>query len=193
MDAAFSFATYVIKQQGLAIAGKYVVHTPQDAPVLWVKYKTSWRAPHVRHLIFSDSKRSVEALTVMEAEHPEFDDFYEVTDKGEGVMVGGFAADWDSFLTDAWAITDARGDVIATVREGTTRGIAHELTGGAVSQNLTIRAGDQPLAELRQKGKWKGHDLHIDFTPDVGGALDRRLGLAVAIAIAAHQGATENA
>jgi hypothetical protein len=194
MNAAFSYSHYVIKPQGLSIGGKYRLYDPQNEAVLYIEYKVQWKAPYVTYHAYADDKRQQEVLTIREGKHADFVDYYEVIDVAGGEKVGGIGVDWKNFFEDAWGITDAHDTVIGRVREKSTgRAILHDLTEGALPQILNVTVGDQPVAELRQKSVLIGHHLLVDFSMDGSGRLDRRLGLAVAIVVAAHQGATDPA
>jgi hypothetical protein len=192
MNPAFSFSNYTIKPQGLSIGGKYRALDPHNEPALHIEHKTRWSAPFNTYHIYADDKKTQEVLHIAEAEHEEFPDFYEVTDPASGEKVGGVGTDWKNWFEDAWGITDAQGNVIGRVREKSTgRAILHEMTEGVIPQVIYILMDDQPVAELRQKSVMIGHHLLVDFSPDTASRLDRRLGLATAIIVAAHQAATD--
>jgi hypothetical protein len=194
MNLAFMFNNYTIKPQGLSIGGKFCAFDPQNKPVLYIEHKVKWKAPFSTYHVYADSRKQQEVLTIQEGEHADFPDFYDVIDVAEGLKVGGLGVDWKNFFEDAWGITTAQGAVIGRVRETSTgRGILHELSDGAIPQNLKIMVGDQLVAGLRQKPVLMGHHLLVDFTMDTAGSLDRRLGLATAIVVAVHQADTGSA
>jgi hypothetical protein len=193
MHQAFSFNNYTIKPQGLSIGGKYRAHDPHNEPVLYIEHKTKWKAPFSTYHVYADDKKTQEVLHIADGEHADFPDFYVVTDPASGEKVGGIGVDWKNWFEDAWGITDAQGTIIGRVREKSTgRAILHELTEGFIPQIIHILMGDQAVAELRQKSVLIGHHLLVDFSADTAGRLDRRLGLATAIIVAAHQSATDS-
>ncbi|MBI4731353.1 MAG: hypothetical protein HY781_04375 [Chloroflexi bacterium] len=193
MNPAFAFSNYVIKTQGLSIGGKYCAYDPQNKPALYIEHKTRWKAPYNTYHVYADEKRKQEILLIQDGEHADFPDYYDVIDVASGEKVGGVGVDWKHFFEDAWGIVNAQGMVIGRVREKSTgRAILHGLTEGVVPQIINITVGDQPVAELRQKSVMIGHHLLVDFSMDASGSLDRRLGLAAAIVVAAHQGGTDS-
>ena len=194
MDPAFSLSNYVIKPQGLSLGGKYCVYGPQNEPVLYVEFKTKWKAPYQTYHVYSDEKKQHEVLQIQDRENTGFVNYFDVTDIITGGKVGGVSADWSKFFEDAWCILNAEDAVIGRVRESSAgRAILHELTNGALPQTMKIMMGDQQVAELKQKSVMMGHHLLVDFSMDTTGSLDRRLGLAAAFIIAVHQTTTESA
>jgi hypothetical protein len=193
VDTVFTHNNYIIKPQGLSIGGKFRVYDPQNTPVLFVEHKTKWSKPVTTYHVYADEKKQRELLLIQDADHPTLDEFCAVTDAVSGEKIGGINTDWDKWFEDSWSIYDAQGAVVGVLRETSTgRAILHDLTDGALPQNIQIMAGDQPLAELRQKSVLMGHHLLADFSMDVGSRLDRRLGLAAAIVVAVHQASTES-
>jgi hypothetical protein len=191
MHQAFSYNQYVIKPHGLSIAGKLRIFNPQDQPVVFIEHKTRWSKPFSVFHAYADEKKKQELLLIQNGEHASYSDYFTVTDPASAEPVGGFGVDWKMFFEDAWGIVDAQGAIIGQVSERSTgRAILHELTEGVIPQVLDITIGGQPVAELRQKAVMLGHHLLVDFSPDAAGRLDRRLGLAIAILIAAHQAET---
>jgi hypothetical protein len=188
MHTALLHNNYVIKPQGLSIAGKFRAYDPHNEAVLFSDQKTRWSAPFSTIRVCTDDKRKQELLLIQDSKHHENAYFYDVTDSVSGEQVGVVGVDWTNFFEDAWQIMDAQGTVIGHVREtGTGRAILHGLTDGLVTQNLNIIVGETVVAELRQKNAMIGHVLRVDFNMD-GGKLDRRLGLAIAFIVAGHQG-----
>jgi hypothetical protein len=193
MNPAFMFSNYVIKPQGLSIGGKYRAYNPKNEPVLYIEQKTKWKKPFITYHVYADEKKNQEILTIQDGEFEGFGNYFEVIDAVGGEKVGGINSDWKNWFEDAWCILNAQGAVIGLLREKSTgRAILHELTEGALPQIIYIVMDDQPMAELRQKSVLVGHHLLVDFSMDASGKLDRRLGLAAAIIVAAHQGATDS-
>jgi hypothetical protein len=191
MHPAFSYDHYVIKPHGLSIAGKLRLFDPQDQPVLFIEHKTRWSKPFSVFHAYTDEKKKQEVLLIQDGEHASYSDYFTVTDLASAEPVGGISVDWKKFFEDAWGIVDASGTVIGQVSERSTgRAILHELTEGVVPQVLDVTVGGQPVAELKQKNVILGHHLLVDFSSDTAGRLDHRLGLAIAILIAAHQAET---
>ena len=193
MNPAFSYSSYVIKPQGLAIGGKYCAYNPQNQPAFYIEHKSSWKTLSSTYTICADAKRQEPLLLIRAGQHEHFGEYYEVIDAASNTKVGGIGVDWKNFFKDAWGLTDAQGTVVAQVREKSTRrAILHELTDGVVPQVIDILVAGESVAVLRQKPVFIGHHLLVDFSMDFADALDRRLALATAAVVAAHQGATDS-
>ncbi len=187
MHTAFSFRNYALKPQGLSIAGKFRLFNPQNEAVLFIERKTKWSKPFKTFHVYADDKKKQEVLQLQDSDHPDYGEFYSVQDAAGGETLGGIAVDWNGFFEDSWAILDARGAVLAQVREKSTgRAILHEMTEGVLPKILYITVNDQPVAELRQKSVLVGHHMLVDLGLTATASLDPRLSLATAIIVAAH-------
>jgi uncharacterized protein YxjI len=193
MNAAFSFTNYVIKKKHLAFGDKYFVYDPRKQPVLYAEHKTRWKGLQTTYSVYTDAGKMQPVLTIQDAKHDDYPNYFEVVETATGEKIGGIGGDWSNWFEDSWAVTDARGATVATVRETSTkRAILHELTDGLVAQVIEILVGDRPVASLRQKKAFIGHRLLVDFSMDTAGAFDRRLGMAIAIVVACHQSQTDS-
>jgi uncharacterized protein YxjI len=191
MDAAFSLTGYVLKQKGLSIGGKYLIHGQQDGELLfYIEEKTKWLPPSTTIHVYTDEKKSREVLTLTDAqaEGTELD----IIDTESGRKIGRIGESVDSlaeFVKDAWNIEDADGRPIGKLFEKSTGQAAlRELVSKDLPQRLDITVGETLVGELRQQVKLVGYTLEIDFSMDTMHSLDRRLGLAAAIQAAIHHG-----
>jgi hypothetical protein len=192
VNTIFSQTNYVLKQQGLAIGGKYCLYDQNEKPLLYIEEKIKWLPPSTTVHMYVDEKKTQEVLTMKDgADSTDMD----VIDTASGQKVGGISTSADTlteFVVDAWAITDVDDKPIAKVAEiSAGQSVLRELTGNELPQKLDIKVGETIVAELRQKVKMIGYELNIDFSMDVLHLLDRRLGIAVAIHAALHQGKEE--
>jgi hypothetical protein len=189
MNIVFSQTNYVIKQQGLAISGKYCLYDPNNNPLLYVEEKIKWIPPSTTIHAYADEKKKQEILTIKD--RPESIDM-DVIDAESAQKIGGIgttADDLSEIIKDAWAITDADDKPIGKVAEiSTGQSLLREATGNELPQKLDIKVGETVVAELRQKVKMIGYELNIDFSMDINHLLDRRLGIAAAIHVALHHG-----
>jgi len=189
MNIIFLQTSYVLKQQGLAISGKYCLYDQNEEPLLYIEEKVKWFPPSTTVHAYADEKKTREVLTMKD--NPEDTDM-NVIDAESGQKIGGLDTsvdDLDEFIKDAWIITDADDKPISKMAEiSTGQSVLRELSGNELPQKLDIKVGETVVAELRQKVKMIGYELNIDFSMDVLHLLDRRLGIAAAIHIALHHG-----
>lgn len=190
MNIVFSQTNYVLKQQGLAISGKYCLYDQNDNPLLYIEEKVKWIPPSTTVHVYTDEKKTKEILTLKDSlsEYVEMD----VIDAESGKKIGGIgitADDLSEFIKDAWSITDADDKPIGKLAEKSTgQSVLRELMDNELPQQLDIKVGETLVAELRQKVKMIGYELMIDFSMDIVHILDRRLGIAAAIHTALHNG-----
>jgi hypothetical protein len=189
MNIVFSQTNYVIKQQGLAISGKYCLYDQNNNPLLYIEEKVKWIPTSTTVHVYADDKKTQEILTMKD--RPENTDM-DVIDAESGQKIGGINPTVDNlseFIKDAWAITDADDKPLGKVAEiSTGQSFLREVTGNELPQKLDIKVGETVVAELRQKVKMIGYELNVDFSMDINHILNRRLGIAAAIHVALHHG-----
>jgi hypothetical protein len=66
------------------------------------------------------------------------------------------------------------------------------LLGSWLPQNYDMTFGETRVADLKQEFNLFRYELNLDFTMDVGHLLDRRLGIAAGILLAAVEGKQSN-
>jgi hypothetical protein len=95
-----------------------------------------------------------------------------------------------SILRDEWEVLDANDHVIGKLFEDSV-GLAllrRLLLGSLLPQNYDMTVGDSRVADLKQRFNFFRYELDLDFSMDAGRLLDRRLGLAAGILLAAVEG-----
>lgn len=194
MHSVFSLTSYVLKRQGLSIAGKYRIFSPDnDTPLLFIEEQTKWIPLMTIIHVHADEKKKQELLKLQTSkiDHVEMD----VLDAESGQKIGGIGTavdDLSEIIKDAWTITDADDRPIGRVSEKSTgQAVLRAALDHALPHNLDITVGEALAGELRQRSKMIGYELAIDFSMDTSHLLDRRLGLAAAIFVARHQGIEE--
>jgi hypothetical protein len=189
MNSVFSHTKYVIKQQGLAIGGKYGLYDESGDPLLYVEEKVKWIPPSTTVHMYADEKKTREILTMKD--RPENSDM-DVIDAESGQKIGGIITSADNLtevVMDAWEITDADDKLIGKVTEiSLGQSMLRDLADNELPQKLDIKIGEAVVGELRQKVKMIGYELNVDFSMDTSNLLDRRLGIAAAIHAALHHG-----
>ncbi len=68
MNNVFSQTKYSLKQQGLAIGGKYCLYDESGNPLLYVEEKVKWIPPSTTVHMYADEKKVREIL--MMKDHP---------------------------------------------------------------------------------------------------------------------------
>lgn len=191
MSIIFSQPTYILKRQGLALAGKYQLFGEQDdTPLLYIEEKSKWLAGQktIHAYADADKAREIIRLQTSESEDAEMD----IIDAQSETLIGRIGLSVDDLaeiIKDAWEIIGADGKRIAKIFEKNIgQSVLREMMGNDLPQKIDITVGKTLAGELRQKVKMFSYELGIDFSMDSARLLDRRLGLAAALYVAYHQG-----
>ena len=120
----------------------------------------------------------------------DFSAAYDVVDTALGQKVGALRRKgWASMLRDEWEVLDAGDNVIGKMVED-SMGLAllRRFLSNLIPQNYDILFGADRVADLKQNFNPFTYELNIDFSMDTTQRLDRRLGLAAGILLAAVEG-----
>jgi uncharacterized protein YxjI len=188
MNPAFSFNQYLLKRQVFALTGKFRFFDPSGNLVLFSEQKMFKLREDIR--VYSDESKTQEVLMIKARQIVDFSAAYDVVDSSTGQKVGalrrkGFA----SLLRDEWDILDVGDNVVGKLFED-SMGLAlvRRFLSGLVPQNYDITLGANRVADLKQNFNPFSYQLNVDFSMDVNKLLDRRLGLAAGILLAAVEG-----
>lgn len=189
MDAVFSGTTYVLRRQGLALAGKYRVLDPTGEVLMYVEEKAKWFPPSRAVHIYTDEPKLREVITLTDATSGEAE--MDVVDAVSGDVLGGLSATVDNaaeIVADGWEIVAADGTRIAKIAEaGAARTALRQAFSADVPQAFDITVGEDLVGTLRQKLKAVAYELEIDLSADVKRTFDPRLAIASAVWVAMHQ------
>ena len=117
---------------------------------------------------------------------------YDVFDSLTGEKIGALKRKGlKSLLRDEWEIRDAYDRPIGLIVDprfvlSVARRFIPYMT--LIPQSFVGTIGDAPVFTFRQLFNPLVHKIALDFTPDAGGRLDRRLGLAAGVLLCAIEG-----
>jgi hypothetical protein len=188
MNAAFQYNQYVLKRQVFALAGKFRFFAPDGKLLLFSEQKMFKLREDIR--VYSDESKAQEVLMVKARQIVDFSAAYDVVDSATGQKVGALRRKGlASILRDEWEVLDA-GDVVIGKLMEDSMGLAllRRFLSNLVPQNYDILFGTDRVADLKQNFNPFTYSLNIDFSMDTGQRLDRRLGLAAGILLAAVEG-----
>lgn len=118
---------------------------------------------------------------------------YDVFDSASGQKVGALRRrGLKSMIQDEWAIFDAQDSEVGAMKEESTalalirRFI--EMAAYFLPQTYLITFRNNPAAIFKQNRNPFVSKIYMDFSPDVSGVLDRRLGIAAAVLLCAIEG-----
>ncbi len=188
MNSAFQHNQYLLKRQVFALAGKFRVFDPSGQLVLFSEQKMFKLREDIR--VYSDESKTQEVLTIKARQIMDFSAAYDVVDSSTGQKVGALRRKGlASILRDEWEILDVSDNIVGKLFED-SMGLAlvRRFLSGLVPQNYDITLGTNRVADLKQAFNPFSYQLNLDFSMDVNKLLDRRLGLAAGILLAAVEG-----
>jgi hypothetical protein len=187
MHSAFQYDRYLLKRQVLALTGKFRFYNPGGVLVMFSEQKMFKLKEDIR--VFADETKTQELLQIQARQIVDFSAAYDVIDSTTGDKVGvlrrkGFR----SLLRDEWEVLDAGDQPLGILFEDSL-GLAllrRFLLGTFLPQNYDLTIEGQRVADLRQRFNLFRYEL--DLSMDMAQQLDRRLGLAAGILLAAIEG-----
>ena len=189
MNPIFSHNQYLLKRQVFALAGKFRFYDPMGNLVMFSEQKMfRWRED-IR--VYSDESKTQEVLMIKARQIIDFSVAFDVVDSATQQKVGVLRRKGlKSILRDEWEVLDAGDNVIGMLFED-SMGLAllrRLLAGSLLPQNYDITLGTDRVADLKQRFNIFSYQLDLDFSMDINHKLDRRVGIAAGILLAAIEG-----
>jgi hypothetical protein len=188
MHPAFQHNQYQLKRQVFALAGKFRVYEPNGGLVLFSQQKMFKLREDIR--VYSDENKTQEVLMIKARQIMDFSAAFDVVDSTTGQKVGALRRKGlASLLRDEWDILDVGDNVIGKLFED-SMGLAllRRFLSGLIPQNYDITIGTERVADLKQAFNPFAYQMAVDFSMDLSQRLDRRVGIAAAILLAAVEG-----
>jgi hypothetical protein len=189
MNAIFQFPNYLLRRQAIALTGKFRFYDPAGRLVMFSEQKMFRLREDIR--VYGDEDKSQEVLSIKARQIVDFSAAYDVVDTALNQKVGALRRrGWSSLLRDEWEVLDANDNVIGKLFEDSVglSMLRRLLLGSLLPQNYDMTLGDARVADLKQRFNLFRYELDLDFTMDPSQRLDRRLGIAAAILLAAVEG-----
>ena len=188
MNPAFQHNQYLLKRQVFALAGKFRFYDPGGRLVLFSQQKMFRLREDIR--VYADENKTQEVLMIKARQIMDFSAAFDVVDSATGQKVGALRRKGlKSILRDEWDILDVSDNVIGKLFED-SMGLAlmRRFLSGLIPQNYDITIGTNRVADLKQAFNPFAYQLTLDFSMDISQRLDRRVGIAAAILLAAIEG-----
>jgi uncharacterized protein YxjI len=190
MNPIFEFPNYLLKRQAIALAGKFRFYDPAGRLVMFSEQKMFRLREDIR--VYSDESKSQEVLSIKTRQILDFSAAYDVVDTELNEKVGVLRRKGlRSLLRDEWEVLDANNTLIGKLFEDSIpMALLRRLVLGSwLPQNYDITTPDGTrVADLKQRFHLFRYELDVDFRMDSNHRLDRRLGIAAGILLAAIEG-----
>jgi len=189
VNPIFQFPHYLLKRQAIALTGKFRVYDPMGNLVLFSEQKMFRLREDIR--VYSDENKSQEVLSIKARQILDFSAAYDVVDTALNQKVGVLRRKGlRSLLRDEWEVLDAKDNRIGNLFEDSI-GLAllrRFVLGSWLPQNYDLTVGGTRVADLKQNFHLFRYELNLDFSMDISHQLDRRVGIAAGILLAAIEG-----
>jgi len=189
LNPIFQFPTYLLKRQAIALTGKFRFYDPAGRLVLFSEQKMFRLREDIR--VYDSEDKSREVLSVKARQIMDFSAAYDVVDTELNQKVGVLRRKGlRSLLRDEWEVLDANDRPIGQLFEDSV-GLAllrRLVLGSWLPQNYDMTVGETRVADLKQNFNLFRYELNLDFSMDTIGRLDRRVGIAAGILLAAVEG-----
>lgn len=188
MNPIFQHNQYLLKRQVFALTGKFRFYDAGENLVMFSEQKMFRLREDIR--VYSDESKTQEVLMIKARQIIDFSAAFDVIDSVTGQKVGalrrkGFA----SMLRDEWDILDVNDNVIGKLFEDSMgMALLRRFLSSLIPQNYDIVIGSNRVADLKQNFNPFTYQLNIDFSMDTARQLDRRVGIAAGILLAAIEG-----
>ncbi|HLF72941.1 MAG TPA: hypothetical protein VI524_01225 [Anaerolineales bacterium] len=189
MNPIFQHPSYLLKRQAIALTGKFRFYDPMGNLVMFSEQKMFRLREDIR--VFSDEAKSQEVLSIQARQILDFSAAYDVVDTAYGQKVGALRRKgWSSMLRDEWQVLDANDNQVGALFEDSISMalLRRLLLGSWLPQNYDITVDGSRVADLKQNFNLFRYELNLDFSMDAAQRLDRRLGIAAGILLAAVEG-----
>jgi hypothetical protein len=189
MNPIFQHPSYLLKRQAIALTGRFRFYDPMGNLVMFSEQKMFKLREDIR--VYSDENKTQEVLSVKARQIIDFSAAYDVVDTAMNQKVGTLRRKgWSSLLRDEWEVLDANDNPIGALFED-SMGLAllrRFLLGSWLPQNYDMTLGETRVADLKQNFNLFRYELNLDFSMDPSQRLDRRIGIAAGILLAAVEG-----
>jgi len=189
MNSIFQFPNYLLRRQAIALTGKFRFYDPAGRLVMFSEQKMFRLREDIR--VYGDEGKNQEVLSIKARQILDFSAAYDVVDTEMNQKVGVLRRKGlRSILRDEWEVLDANDRLIGKLFEDSVPMalLRRFLLGSWLPQNYDITVGDTRVADLKQRFNPFRYELDLDFRMDTTNRLDRRLGIAAAILLAAVEG-----
>jgi uncharacterized protein YxjI len=189
MNPIFQHQRYLLKRQVLALAGTFRYYDPMGNMIMYSQQKMFKLREDIR--VFADEEKTQEVLQIKARQVIDFSAAYDVIDSAYNQKVGALRRKGlKSMLRDEWEVLNPNDQVVGLLFEDSP-GLAllrRLLLGSLLPQNYDLTINDQRVVDLKQRFNIFRYELDVDFTHDSANIMDRRVGLAAGILLAAIEG-----
>jgi len=184
----FSHDRYELRKQAIALTGRFRVFDMQGNQLMFSQQKAFKLREDIR--VYTDEQKTNEVLYIQARQIIDFSAAYDVIDSSSGQKVGALRRrGMKSLVQDEWEFLNASDVPFAVMKEDSLfLALFRRILSGLVPQNYDVLINGQRVADLKQNFNPFTYRLTMDFSMDSMSQIDRRLGIAAGILLAAIEG-----
>lgn len=189
LPARYEHKTYLIRKKFFKIfGGAFHIFDPAGGLAFYSKMKAFKLKEDFR--LYTDTDMKEEVLSIKARQILDISATYDVTDPKTGEKLGALRRKGlMSLLRDEWVILDKADREAGTIKEDSWFfALLRRLLSNLIPQKFLGEWGGKPIFVFRQHFNPFIQKITLDFSPDTGGLLDRRLGIAAAVLLIAIEG-----
>jgi hypothetical protein len=190
MTDAFAHSTYLIRKKLFKVFGAACYISDGDGKeVLYADMKAFKLKEDIG--LFTGPDMTAELLRIKARTVLDFSATYDVTDSATGQKVGALRRKGlkSTFLQDEWLVLDSLDNEIGTIREDSLLlALIRKNLVGLIPQKYTAEVSGSTVAHFQQNFNPFTLKLSLDFSSDMTGILDRRLGIAAGVLLTTIEG-----
>jgi len=187
LPSRFEQDSYVLRRKVLKLFGaSFHVFGADGSLIFFSNQKAFKLREDIR--VYGDEAMTDEVLSIQARQIIDFSAAYDVVDSKSGMKVGAFRRKgFTSLIRDAWQVLDVQDNEIGQIQEDNLAlALIRRFILAIIPQRFHLSVGGQPAVNFQQQFNPFIYKLEIRFL--TGGTLDRRLGLAAAVLLAAIEG-----
>ncbi|MBW3566301.1 MAG: hypothetical protein KY459_16465 [Acidobacteria bacterium] len=180
---------YLLRRKVLKLfGGAFHIYDGSGNLVLYSEMKAFKLKEDIR--LYASEQMQSELLTISARTWADISTIYDVVDGQTRERVGCIQRKGlRSILRDEWIIMDPAEKPVAVIREDSALlAIVRRAGGSLIPQKYHMTMNGAEVATMTQRFNPFVYKLDVDFSPDTMRRLDRRLGIAAAILLAAIEG-----
>ena len=188
MLSSFTSNQYLLKKQALALTGIFRIYDANGQMVAYSKQKMFKLKEDIR--VYADEEQTMEILMIKARSILDFSAAYDVFDSRTQQLIGTLRRKGlRSILRDQWEVLSPYDQVVGTIEEDSMgRALLRRfLLGKLLPQDYDMIINGQRAMDLRQRWHFFRYELEMTFEP-ASQVIDRRLGIAAGILLAAIEG-----
>lgn len=188
----FEYDQYTLKKQFLKLfGGSFRVYTPAGDLAIFASMKAFKLKEDIR--LYTEEEKRNEVLVVKARSAIDWSAAYDVMTSEGGEKLGALQRrGFKSMFRDEWVILDQVGNEVGKIVEDSVLlALLRRFVTNLIPQKFHGEVRGQPVFRFNQHFNPFAVRMTLDFTPDSGKLLDRRLGIAAAVLLAAIEGRQE--